>query len=109
MAGMYWIISPSKDRGNSRALTVEAEADEPAVALARTLQRLVVAFDTDGFLASSARVVHPPAKPSRCRIEATGDTFDPARHTPGVEVKAVTHHDLVLNAKKRWVEVLFDI
>jgi len=54
-------------------------------------------------------VVHPPGKPSRCRIEAKGVTFDPARHTPGVEIKAVTHHDLVLDAKKRWVEVLFDI
>lgn len=109
MAGMYWIISPSTKRGSARALTVEAEADEPAVALARALQRLLVAFDTDGFLASSARVSHTPGRPSRCRIEAKGDTFDPARHTPGVEVKAVTHHDLVFDAKKRWVEVLFDI
>jgi SHS2 domain-containing protein len=106
---MYWIISPSKHRGSSRALTAEAEADDPAVALARALQRLLVSFDSDGFLASSARVTHPPATPSRCRIEARGDTFDAARHTPGVEVKAVTHHDLVLDAKKRRVEVLFDI
>jgi SHS2 domain-containing protein len=106
---LYWIISPSKDRGISRALAVEAEADEPAVALARALQRLLVAFDADGFVASGARVIHPPGRPSRCRIEAKGGTFDPARHTPGVEVKAVTHHDLVLDAEKPWVEVLFDI
>lgn len=109
VAGMYWIISPSAKRRRQRHLSVDGQADEAAVALARALQRLLIAFDTDGFIAATARVMHVPGRPSRCRIEVEGETYDAARHPAGVEIKAVTHHDLVLDAAASRVEVLFDI
>jgi len=42
-------------------------------------------------------------------LSLIGETFDPARHPPGVEVKAVTHHELIVDRARRHVEVLFDI
>jgi SHS2 domain-containing protein len=109
VAGMYWIISPSTNVRSTREVTVEEEGHDAPLAFARALQRLLVHFDAEAFLGAEGSVAMEWAAPSRCRIKVRGEAFDPAHHASGVEVKAVTHHELVVDRRKRRVEVLFDI
>ena len=46
-----------------------------------------------------------------CEATAAGETFDPARHEARGEIKAVTHHGLVVRREGRgWLaEVIFDL
>jgi SHS2 domain-containing protein len=109
VAGMYWIMSPQARVRPAREVVIEEEGIDPPLAFARALQRLLVHFDADGFLAGEGTVEMDWGAPARCRIRVKGEAFDPSRHPAGVEVKAVTHHELLLDRTGRRVEVLFDI
>lgn len=110
VAGLYWVISPSPAQDRGRVLRVDGEAPDLALAFARALQRLLVAFDTEGFIGASASVaIRETSTTSTVAIELRGETFDAARHPQGVEIKAVTHHELLVDRENRRVEVLFDV
>lgn len=79
-------LPPAKQQ---RAFTVEAESPEQL--LVRFLSRLLVEFDGDGFLPGAAEVTL-----ARGRLAATlhGAVWDAKRDGYGVEVKAISYHDL---------------
>ncbi len=108
-AGLYYIMSPGPVAGGKRTLWVSEEAGDVALAFARALQRLLIAFDTDGFIAGGALASVYRGERAKVTLELTGETFDPARHEQGVEVKAVTHHGLVVDPAAHRVEVLLDV
>ncbi len=72
-----------------RAFTVEAPSLEQL--LVRFLSRLLVEFDGDGFLPGAAEVTLADG-----RLAATlrGAAWDAARDGYGVEVKAISYHEL---------------
>jgi SHS2 domain-containing protein len=109
VAGMYWVITPccAEEKG-LRALAV-GEGEDVPVAFARALQKLLIEFDTRGLLGASCLSSVYRAERARVTLEVVGEPFEVARHPQGVEVKAVTHHDLVVDRASRRVGVLFDI
>lgn len=109
LAGMYWIISPAPAEDRGRRLFVEGEGDDLALAFARALQRLLIAFDTDDLLGASCLAAAYRGDRARVFLEVYGETFDPGRHPQGVEIKGVTHHELLVDPAARAVEVLFDV
>lgn len=108
-AGLYYIISPGPVATGPRRLWVSQEAAEVALAFAQALQRLLVAFDTDGFIAGGALASVYQGERAKVTLDLVGETFDPDRHEQGVEVKAVTHHGLSVEPAARRVAVLFDV
>jgi SHS2 domain-containing protein len=108
-AGLYHVISPGPVEDRGERASVAGRGDDLGHALARALQLLVVEFDTRGFLAASGLASAHTGQRAEVRLDLRGERFDAARHLQGVEVKAVTHHGLVVDRVRRRVEVLFDI
>jgi SHS2 domain-containing protein len=73
------------------------------------LSRLLHLFALEKFLIAAVRVAR--ADESSLQAEVTGETYDPARHRLGPEVKAVTYHQLrVARQNRRWTaRVLLDL
>ena len=61
------------------------------------------------FIAGSALASVYRGERAKVTLELTGETFDALRHEQGVEVKAVTHHGLVVDPAAHRVEVLLDV
>jgi SHS2 domain-containing protein len=108
-AGLYWIITPAAAGDAGERASVKGEGDDLGVALAKALQQLVVLFDTHGFVGASCLASCHRGERAEVRLELRGERFDRAHHPQGVEVKAVTHHELKVDRAARRVEVLFDI
>jgi SHS2 domain-containing protein len=84
--------------------TVEAE-DERSL-LHEWLSTLHLKFEMDGRVYGSFKVHGIEKGEGTCRLtaEAYGEPFNPARHPPKTEVKAVTHHRMdVAESGGRWV------
>ena len=73
-----------------RTLSVEAETREQL--LVQFLSRLLVEFDDDGFLPGAAEVALEGG--SRLTAMLRGAAWDSERDGYGVEVKAISYHDL---------------
>lgn len=71
-----------------RAITLSA--DDPSGLLLAWLQELLFWFSTDRFLPVAYGL--ETVTETSLRGVVRGDTFDPARHVQGREVKAVTRH-----------------
>ncbi|MDP6363792.1 MAG: archease [Candidatus Poseidoniia archaeon] len=74
-----------------RAFTVEAKSREQL--LVRFLSRLLVEFDGDGFLPGAAEVT---LASGRLATTLHGAIWDAERDGYGVEVKAISYHDLLV-------------
>ncbi len=108
-AGMYWIITPAAPEGEGERRLAVGEGDDIALALARALQQLVIEFDTTRFVGGFCLASAYRGDRARVALDLRGGRFDPQRHPQGVEIKAVTHHELKVDPKARRVEVLFDV
>ena len=71
---------------------VEAHADGPENLLVDFLGELLKLFHLERFLIARVRVAAIDDR--HVRAEADGETYDPARHELGAEIKAVTYHQL---------------
>jgi SHS2 domain-containing protein len=81
--------------GQERTVTVSAH-DAPSLVFA-FLQEWLTRFHEDGFVPRRVRVLGSVDRgPARWTVEAgaEGEAFDPSRHAPGTEVKAVTYSNL---------------
>jgi SHS2 domain-containing protein len=85
-----------------------AAADAPTLVL-KWLQELLFWFSTERFLPAAYALEE--ATPTRLRGTVQGERFDPVRHVPGREVKAITRHQLdVRQEDGRWIgQVIVDI
>lgn len=88
---------------------IDLSAADADALLLDWLQELLFWFSTDRFL--PVRFELTEATPTRLQGRVWGDTFDPARHTPGREVKAITRHALAVRQDAGgWTgEVIVDI
>jgi SHS2 domain-containing protein len=93
-AGLTAVIAEDSrlEPRDARQLALTA-ADAEELAL-RWLQELLFWFSTDRFL--PARCAFERAEPTELRATVEGETFDPARHAQGREVKAITRHELAV-------------
>jgi SHS2 domain-containing protein len=97
---------------HKETITVE-EADAPN-ALRALLSEALYRFATKGFVAIQAKIDVQTMAADRVRVEAhlAGETIDERRHTLLDEVKAITYHQLTVEAQPEggWrATVLFDV
>lgn len=85
------------------------EGADPAELFATLLRELLFLFHGDGFIPRALTV--DEVAPNAARGRVLGERFDPARHEPQPEVKAVTRHRLVVEPSAHgWrAEVVFDV
>jgi SHS2 domain-containing protein len=90
-----------------RAVSASAE-DLPSLVVA-FLGQLILLQQTEGFLVRTLRVHGMGDPPTSILASATGEPFDPARHSARTEVKAVTFHGLVFDPARGRARVILDI
>ena len=89
--------------------TVRASADDPPALVVAYLNELIGLAQAEGFLGRKvlARTLGTP--PTAVLANVEGETFDPARHTSRMEVKAATFHDLEVDLRHYRARVIVDI
>lgn len=108
--GVLSLIVPPEEVCPSEKRAVRARADGWEGLLVAWLRELLYLFDTQHFLAKEFAVRR--LDPTQIEAEVSGEVLDPARHTLGREVKAVTYCDLSLRQEPdgRWsAQVILDI
>jgi SHS2 domain-containing protein len=77
------------------------------------IERLIILFDSEGFLAREVAVERIWGEDEVWRLRAIlrGERYDPGRHPQGTHVKGVTYHMMVVDAESpvKRVRVLLDI
>lgn len=73
------------------------------------LSELLVLRETEGFLPRTIRARTVGSPPTAVVASLTGETFDPERHVVRAQVKAVTFHRLLFDAKRGRARVIVDI
>lgn len=88
---------------------IALSADDAGSLLLAWLQELLFWFSSEKFL--PARCILESVTPTELRGQVLGETYDPARHVQGREVKAITRHLLeVVQQDGQWHgRVLVDI
>ena len=88
---------------------IELSAESTESLLLAWLKELLFWFSSDGFLPVHYEL--DAVTPTTLRGRVIGDTFDPARHVQGREVKAITRHQLwVKQDAGQWnAQVIVDI
>ena len=92
---------------SQQAVTIQAPSrDELLVAC---LKKMLLLFEINGFVTHRLQV--QACSSTTLRAVAHGERFDPQRHPPKTEIKAVTYHQL--EVKRVWwgwrARVIFDI
>lgn len=87
---------------------VEVNAEEWEDLLAGWLRELLYWYDVKKWAFCEFEV---DLRPRRLSARCKGEAFDPERHIPGIEIKAVTYHNLsVRRTSDGWrAEVVFDV
>jgi SHS2 domain-containing protein len=107
--GMFDIMVSREEVQPRRTVSVEAAAEAYDTLLVAWLEELLYHYEVDRFIPREIRL--PELTPQHIRAELIGDLLDPAIHEPGVQIKAVTYHQL--RAEKTGqgfeIQVIFDI
>lgn len=85
-------------------LTLELEEPDRELLLLRFLSELVYLRDARGLLLRAEEVEVDAGPPARLSARLAGERFDPKRHRPGSEVKAITAHALEIRETPRGYE-----
>ena len=106
--GLVELIAEDTRLEPRQARPIQLTAPDAETLALRWLQELLFWFSTEGFLPAAYAI---EAGPTSLRGEVRGDTFDPARHIQGREVKAITRHLLSVEQRDgRWHgQVIVDI
>ena len=87
--GLVELIAEDSALKPQHARKIQLFADDAESLLLAWLQELLFWFSTDRFVPVDYRI---EVTPTTVGGEVRGDTFDPARHPQGREVKAITRH-----------------
>ena len=92
---------------------VEAEGRDLQELLYDMLEKLIILFDSEGFLASKIEVeeLKRGARENYLRLRLLGEPYDPGRHRHGIHVKAVTYHLMEVRSEdsRKVLRFLLDI
>ena len=107
--GLTELIAEESALEAKQTRLIELSAESTESLLLAWLKELLFWFSSDGFL--PVRYELDAVTPTTLRGRIIGDTFDPARHVQGREVKAVTRHQLRVEQKQHlWHgQVIVDI
>ncbi len=106
------LTDPSKAL-RSEEMVVEASGADLEELLYDWIERLIILFDSEGFIARDVAVERIYREGGEWRLRATlrGERYDPGRHPQGTHVKGVTYHMMMIDADSpvKKVRVLLDI
>ena len=92
---------------------VEARGRDLQELLYDMLEKLIILFDSEGFLASKIAVeeLRRGAGENHLRLRLLGEPYDPGRHRHGIHVKAVTYHLMEVRSEdsRKVLRFLLDI
>lgn len=97
------IVDPAGILESEERVIELAAADEEQL-LVRWLSEVLYLYDGPGFVGSRFTVEQVSRTNLRARI--TGERFDPSRHVPRLDVKAVTYHQLRITEGADGAEVV---
>lgn len=97
----------------SEERVVEASGADLEELLYDWIERLIILFDSEGFIARHVSVerIWKDVEVWRLRAMLRGEKYDPGRHLQGTHVKGVTYHMMMIDADSpvKRVRVLLDI
>jgi SHS2 domain-containing protein len=107
--GLFALITDLRQVRPRETRLISASGADPAALVVAYLTQLLLLQQTEGFVAREieARPVGTPATAVLATV--SGELFDPLRHTPRVEVKAITWHALTFDPVGRRARVIVDI
>ncbi len=107
--GMLSILVEGGEERETLAIALALDAEDAEELVHAWLRELLFRFSAEGLILR--RFDFHETTPTRLRATCHGETFDPARHQGGAEIKAVTYHAFkVEQTSEGWVaEVLFDV
>ena len=89
--------------------TVQAEGSDPPELAVAFLSALLALQETEGFLGRRIRATTHGRPATSVSAHLLGEPFDPQRHVPRTEVKAVTYHGLVFDPRAGRARVIVDL
>lgn len=90
----------------SEQVDIAVEGDDNEELLYNFLSEVLFIFDARGLVLGRFDVI---LSPDRLECKAEGEAYDPERHSPKSEIKAVTYHELNVNEDEPSITVLFDV
>jgi SHS2 domain-containing protein len=110
---MFETITDTDKVAQSKAETLEVEAEDQYALLYSWLEALLVKSETEGMLYSKFQIVswRETAENFKIKAKVWGERFDPQKHPQKVAVKAVTYHRMVViqDADRVLLEFILDI
>jgi protein archease len=112
-SALFEIVAGASPVEARESLRIEVTADDRELLLVRWLRELLYFHEVHRYLFRDFDVTTAEEQ-SRFSLAgtATGETFDPARHSLRTEIKAVTHHQIhvTMDAGGMWrARIVFDI
>lgn len=107
--GLFALMTDLRNVRPREVRAVSASGDDPESLVVAYLTQLLQVHEPDGFLARRIEVRPLGSPPTALVASLQGETFDPERHTVRTEVKAVTLHHLVFDARAGRARVIVDI
>jgi SHS2 domain-containing protein len=106
------LTDPGRVLGSEERV-VEASGMDLEELLYDWIEKLIILFDSEGFLAHEVSVERIRGEGDAWRLRAvlSGERYDPGRHPQGTHVKGVTYHMMMVDAESpvKRVRVLLDI
>ncbi len=88
---------------------IRATGHDPVALVVDYLTRLLLLAEIDGVVARAITVERAGRRPRVIRATVEGEPFDPRRHRPKIEVKAITRHALEIDLARGRARVIVDI
>lgn len=109
----YEVLTDPSGVLESEERVVEASGADLEELLYDWIEKLIILFDSEGFVARSVVVEGIWREGDAWRLRATlrGERYDPGRHSQGTHVKGVTYHMMMIEADSpvKRIRVLLDI
>ena len=109
----YELVSSMKGVEPRVERVVEARGRDLQELLYDMLEKLIILFDSEGFLASKIEVeeLKRGAGENYLRLRLLGEPYDPGKHRHGIHVKAVTYHLMEVRSEdsRKVLRFLLDI
>lgn len=109
----YELVSSMKDVEPRVEKIVEARGRDLQELLYDMLEKLIILFDSEGFLASKIMIQEfkRGEDENYLRLRLLGEPYDPERHRHGIHVKAVTYHLMEIKSEdsRKVLRFLLDI
>ncbi len=107
--GLADVICPRQSVKKQKTLQIQVESENVESLLVDFLAELLGLFNLEKFLVAGVKVKR--IDETSVAAEVTGETYDPARHELGDEIKAVTYHQLkVAREGDEWTgRVILDV